>query len=473
MNAVLTMSNFAFQLLSFQHVSRILKPDGLGRVSFAGAVVAYFMMISQLGIPTYGIRACARVRNNRDELSKVAHELLFLGLITCVIAYAFFFATLASISRLRSDKTVLLIVSANILLNTIGFEWLYKALEQYTYIAVRSILFKAIALLLTFIFIRDESDYLIYAVITVCASSASSVVNFIKVGEFISVRRLRNYSIFRHVKTVLVFFSMSVATIIYTNLDELMLGLMTTNTDVGLYDAAVKIRKILLSIVTAVGAVILPRVSYYIENNMKEELNAVWNKAMSFVLMTSIPLTLFFFIFAHESINFLSGTLYNGAVKPMQIIMPTVFLVGVSNITGIQVLIPLGKEKIVLISEVLGAIADVILNLILIPKYGAAGAAIGTLIAEMIVLGFQLSMIKEYNRVLFRNANMFSYAIGALISCILVVWIKYIHASAFLTLMLAGTVYAVSYIVYLLVIKNKLMIESIRGLMNTFKEGRK
>ena len=141
MNVFLTMSSFIFPLITFPYISRVLLPDGTGKVNFATSFVSYFTMLAQLGIPTYGIRACAMVRDDRRKLTQTAQELLIINIIMSIFSYVVFFILLCTIPKLREDRLLYFIVSTNILLTAIGMEWLYKALEQYTYITVRSIIF--------------------------------------------------------------------------------------------------------------------------------------------------------------------------------------------------------------------------------------------------------------------------------------------------------------------------------------------
>lgn len=173
MNAILTMSQFVFPLITFPYVSRILLPIGTGKVSFATSIVSYFTLFAQLGIPTYGIRACAKVRDNREELSKMVQELFIINLVMSALAYVVYFAAICYVPRFRQDKDLFLIVGLTIFFNAIGMEWLYKALEQYTYITVRSIIFKFIAIVAMFLMVHEQSDYVIYGGISILASSAS------------------------------------------------------------------------------------------------------------------------------------------------------------------------------------------------------------------------------------------------------------------------------------------------------------
>ena len=230
-------------------------------------------------------------------------------------------------------------------------------------------------------------------------------MNLLNIHKYIDMRFIGNYHLKRHIKPIIIFFAMACATTIYTNLDTIMLGFMTTDANVGYYNAAIRIKTVLVSIVTSLGTVLLPRVSYYIKSGMVKEFYRIVNKSLNFTFLIASPLMVYFILFARQGIFFLSGVAYEGEIITMRIIMPTFLLIGVTNVLGIQILVPLGKEKIVLYSEVAGAVTDCILNFMLIPKMFAAGAAIGTLIAEFVVLVVQSFSLREEKNIFFREIN--------------------------------------------------------------------
>lgn len=453
MNACLTMSSFIFQLITFPYVSRILLPAGTGRVSFAASLIAYFTMFAQLGIPTYGIRICAKVRDDREKLTKTAQELLIVNLGMGAISYIVLFLLIITVPRFREEWLLYTVMSFSVILNSIGMEWIYKALEQYTYIAVRSVIAKIVALAVMFLLVRTETDYVIYGGITVLASSASYLFNFIHVHKFISLKPIGKYDFRKHLKPIGTFFAMACATTIYTNLDNVMLGFMSNEINVGYYDAAIKIRKVLLSVVTSLGAVILPRASYYVEHRLWDEFYRITAKAFSFVLVVAMPMTVFFMLFAKESIYFLSGESYAGSILPMQVIMPTLFLVGITNVLGLQVLVPLGREDVVLKAEVFGAVIDVVINLILIPQYAALGAAIGTLAAEFTVLVVQLKALPVRTRKVFYSIHYGKLIIALIFGCIMSLWVKHLEIRTFSALLIASSLFFGSYGLILFLLK--------------------
>ncbi len=464
MNIILTMSSFIFPLLTFPYVSRILSPVGLGKVSFATSVVSYFLIIAQLGIPTYGIRACAKVRDNREELNKTVKEIFYISMIMCVIAYVLLGASIVLIPKFQEEQKLLVIISSMILFTTLGVEWLYKALEMYSYITWRSIVFKLIALIAMFLFIHEKEDYVIYGAISILASSASGIMNFINLHKFVDLRVRYSLDFRKHMKPILVFFSMSCATTVYLNLDTVMLGFMKIDADVGYYNAAVKIKNILVSIVTSLGAVLLPRVSYYVENGEKEKFKDLAVKAIQFVYFLSLPLMMYFIIFAKQGVLFLSGEEYYSAILPMQCMMPTLVFIGLTNIMGIQILVPLGKEDKVLISVIAGAVVDLIINAILIPKYAATGAAIGTMIAEIVVFIVQYFSDKKLFAELFHSINPLKTVVATVVGMLASIWVSYMNFSYFISLVMSCICFAVAYLACLFILKEP-FIEEIKGMI--------
>ena len=311
---------------------------------------------------------------------------------------------------------------------------------------------------------------MIYGAISIFAASASNVMNLINVHKFIDLKPLQHYSFKPHLKSIGVFFAMSCATTIYLHLDTIMLKFMTTDSDVGYYGAATKIKTILVSIVTALGTVLLPRVSYYIKQNKMEEFRRITAKALNFVFLLAVPMTAYFIVFAREGIYFLSGSEYEGAVMPMRVIMPTLVLIGITNVLGLQILVPMGKEKYVLYSEIAGAVTDLILNALLIPSMKSTGASIGTLVAELVVLIVQyMALYREVNEV-FKAIKYYKICI-ALICCMLSsVWVLKLQVGSLLKLLFSACISFSIYGLILYLLKEALTIELLNQIsMKLFK----
>lgn len=395
MNFIMSASSIVFPLITFPYISRVLMATGNGKVATASAVITYFNMFASLGIPTYGIRACAKVRDNKEKLSKTVQELLIINSITMLLTLLVFIGTLIWVPEFAAEKELYIINGIGMVLNMFAITWLYNALEQYAYITVVNMIVKVVSLVLMFLFVKEPKDYVLYGAVTVFASSASYVFNFVYATKFITLKKSGPYDFRVHMKPIFRFFAMSAATSVYTNLDVVMLQFMQGNTEVGYYNAAIKVKTILVTLITSLGTVLLPRLSYYVKKEKIHDFYRMISKAVNFVVIAGLPVTIYFMLFAGESIQFLAGKGYEGAVAPMVILMPTVLLIGLSNITGIQILTPQNLEQKVLNSILGGAVVDFFLNLLLIPKMASQGAALATMIAEVVVLIVQCLYLRD------------------------------------------------------------------------------
>ena len=462
MNVILTVSSFIFPLITFPYVSRILLPEGTGKVSFAASVVNYFLLLAQLGIPTYGIRACAKVRDNKEALNKTVQEIFVISIIMCIVSYVLFFIAVFSVPRLWQEKELMLVTSASILFTTLGVEWFFKAIELYSYITWRSITFKCISLGAMFLLVHEQQDYIIYGAVSIFASSASNILNFVYIQKFINLKKRCKLELRIHMKPILVFFAMSCATTVYLNMDTTMLGFIKTDTDVGYYNAAVKIKNMLVGIVTSLGAVLLPRVTVYLEKKEQKRFEDLSVKAIQFVLFSSIPMLVYFTLFAEPSMLLLSGKEYERAILPMQIMLPTLLFIGLTNIMGIQILVPMGKESKVLASVIAGAVVDLVLNMILIPRYSVSGAAIGTVTAEVIVFIYQYFSDRELFQRLFFKINPWKIILSTIASVCSSIWILKLNADLPIILIMSCVCFGGTYIMSLVILRERFILELFR-----------
>lgn len=460
MNAILTVAGIIFPLITFPYISRVLLVEGSGKVAFATSVVTYFTMFASLGIPTYGVRACAIVRDNKEKLSKTVQELLIISGGTTLLTYIVFGISLFVIPEFAQERTLLLIVGLGIGLNTIGVQWLYNALEQYSYITTCSILFKVIGMILMFLLVKESSDYQIYGGVYVIASFGSYVLNFICLRKFVTFQKTGTYQFKQHLKHIMVFFAMSAGASIYLNLDVVMLRFLQSNEAVGYYNAGIKVKTVLVTCVTSLGTVLLPRLSYYIETADKKAFQLMVGKAFRFVFVAASAVTVYFSIFTRESILLLSGEAFLPAVGPMMILMPTVLLIGLSNVTGIQILTPNGREREVMYSIWGGAILDFVLNLIVIPKFSANGAALSTLLAEGMVLLLQCWFLRDVLWSYIRQVQCWKIVIALAVASVMTIPVKiWIDSGVFVTLLVSAIVFFGGYAVVLLLLKEPFVSE--------------
>ena len=391
MNAALSISTFLYPLITYPYVTRVLGAEYYGKVIFASYVANWVSMFAQLGIPTYGIRACAAARGDEAKLRKTVSEILTLNVITALLVYGAFLLCIMLVPRFREDPVLFLVISIPVLLNAVGADWFSKGLEEYGYVAFRDTLFRIISLVLMFLLVRTELDYRFYALTIAVAGGGPAVLNFLnarkRLGRF-GYGQQTDWK--QHFRPVLTFFMLTVAVSIYTSMDVVMLGFLSTDAEVGYYGAATRMKGIAVSFVTALGGVLMPRVSNYLAEGKKEEFRKLVTGNFAFVFLVAAPMALYFMAMADQVILFLSGEHFRGAMLPMRVISVTILLIGLSNVTGMQILVPSGRERMTTVSTVWGACLNLAVNYVLIPRMGAMGAVIGTVLAELVVLAVQV-----------------------------------------------------------------------------------
>ncbi|WP_050612382.1 flippase [Ligilactobacillus agilis] len=463
MNVILKTSTFIFPLITFPYVSRVLGPGPNGDISFATSIISYFSLLAGMGIPSYGIRKCAEQRNDPIRLSKNIQELLILNLIFTVISYFLLVILVLLVPKFKSNEVLIYITSLTIIFNTIGVDWVYQAIEQYDYITVRNIAFKIMAILLMFMFVHKPSDYLVYAGITVIGNVGSNILNILRLPHYVTFSKPKSYDLMVHMQPVIMLFLYNATTTIFTNLDQVMLGLMSTSKEVGYYAATVKIKNILTSVITALGAVMLPRVAYYLGNKEHTKFINLIKKSFDFIFISSIPLAFYFIIESNQIIRFLAGPEYKNAVIILQFIAPSIVFIGLSSVTAWQLLIPLKMEKYTVLGAVVGAIINLILNIILIPLVGGVGAAFATTIAELSVLVTHIIVLRDLiirekliNLIEFRN----TFIASVLAMFVLIIFNKYIVvASSLISCILSAIVYFAIYIGVLFLVRDSIVLE--------------
>ena len=381
-NMLKTGSSILFPIITFLYSARILGVDGVGKVNFARSFISYFTMIASLGMTYYGTREGAKLRRNRDGFSQFCQEMLIINTVTTIIAYVLFGIVLAMVTKLHAYRLLLLVNSIDLILKGMGMEWLYQAQEEYRYIAVRTMCFQIIALIAMFFLVKKADDVVLYAIVTLTASSGSYVLNFINARKYICIKRYDHYEIKKHLGPLIWLFAMSVSIELYTVLDTTMLGFLQGDIAVGKYTAAVKVNKMVNSMIMAIAVVLIPRLSYYIGLQDHKKVETLVEKAYNFTFMLSVPCAVGLFMLSDDIIQLLSGRDFATAAYTMRVMTPIVILIPFSYATNTQTFIPMKKEKLILISTTMGAVTNFACNSFLIPRFAENGAAVGTLVAE-------------------------------------------------------------------------------------------
>ncbi|MDR3185271.1 MAG: flippase [Christensenellaceae bacterium] len=464
MNGLYMISGIIFQLVTYPYISRILNPEGIGSIDFSQTYISYFSMVALLGIPVYGIRACAVVRDDKEKLSKTVQELLIIALLMMIFSYSALSISFFFVKKIRIEFLLTITFSATIFLNSISMNWLYSALEEYAYIAIRSISLNVVAIIAMFLFVKTSQDYIVYAIITVCASAGSSILNLFHSRKYIIFKKPKKYDFKQHIKPVLSFFAITAIISIYTNLDKLLLGFLIDddNLSVGLYSTVNRIYRGLIVIVSILGTVLLPRMSYYYKNNQKDKYFLLISKAVNFVLVFAIPLILFFSFNASTIVLLYAGEEFSKSTNTLLILLPGILLAGLNNITGNQILITMQKERILIISVIVGAIVDFALNLILIPKFTYVAPAIATICAELVILTVQVIYLKKYWKVLSSGIHLVKLLVLNVSLVIVLLGVSFIPVSQIWQLFLNAGLFGIVYFAILMLFKEPMLLDILK-----------
>ncbi len=465
MSSVLTVSNFLFPLITYAYVARVLNPDRMGQVAFVDSILAYFIYIASLGIPSYGMREVAKLRGDKERISGLVQELFVLNTGTTILSYLLLWIAVATIPKLQIYSALFLVMGGQIALRLIGVEWLYQGLEEYSYITITSLIFKAISVVLTFVLVRTEQDVLWYGFVHVFTISASCICNFINIRKYVSFQKKRKYNFKAHLKPILVLFSASVAITIYAYFDISMLGFSSTEYEVGLYNAAQKIKSIVLALSAAVTAVFVPRIAYYFARKEKDQITELLSKSLRISFITALPISVYIILFSEWVLEFIGGSEYIAAGNVLRVLMLCVFALIATNFCGAQILIPVGREKRYTQSVVVGLFINLTMNALLIPYIGALGAAIGTLITEVWNVVWMGSGGFDFVKQVLKNVSFRGYFLAMVVAGAFSILFasKLTEISVFFQLVITSVVYFGIYFLFLLFNKEPLLLKMINN----------
>lgn len=454
LNLIKTISSLIFPLITFPYISRILGVENLGAYNFSTSIISYFTLIAGLGISTYAIREGARYREDNKKLSKFSSEVFTINVIATVLAYVLMFICIFLFDELRKYVSVILVLSVSIMFTTLGCEWVYNIYEDFKYITIRSVAFQVISLILLFIFVRDVNDLMAYSIITVIASSGANIVNIIARKKYLKIGLIFNKNLKKHLIPILVLFANAIAMTIYINSDMTILGIISGDYYTGLYSVSTKVYTVIKSLLGAIIIVSIPHlVSLISKKNLNEYRNTssgILNVLLSFCVPTMIGI----FCISKYIILILSGEEYVAAAMSLKILSFALLFSIISWYYTSCVLIPFRKEKIVLLATSCSAFANIILNIVLVPKFNINATAFTTLLAEFIssvicyIYGRKYTQYRPPRNIIM---SILVGSIGIYIACYIV---SQMFSSAIVVIVVSIIFSAITYALTLIIFKN-------------------
>ncbi|RFM26668.1 flippase [Deminuibacter soli] len=385
-NTILTTSNILFPIISFPYASRILGPEGIGKVQFVSNFVQYFVLVAGLGIPVYGIREVAKRRENAADLNSFISQLIILNIATSLVMSMVYLAIVCIVPSLFKDFTYYLIACATLVLSFCNVDWLFSGLEKFRFITLRSVIVKAISLVALFFLVRTGNDKINYLWIIVGTVVLNNLWNIWSARAFLFRSPIVIKDIKKHLLPLFFIFSTFAAVSIYTILDTIILGFLTNDESVGYYTAASRLNKLVIPLLISLGTVLIPQISQAFKENQLAEAKRLIKESLNFIILAGIPITVGLIAVAPELVVIFSGAQFVPAITTMQLFAPAILIIALSNVLALQTLTPAGRDKYVTVSVLGGVVFSLIANFVLIRFYGFNGAAVANVLTEIIVL---------------------------------------------------------------------------------------
>lgn len=383
LNGIKQCCSIIFPLITFPYISRVLGSVGYGKYSFSYSVTNYFILLAALGIYTYAIREGAKIREDKKKLNKFCSQVFSINVCSAVISLLLLSMMAIFLPKFSGYNAYIFIQSTAIIMTVIGTDWVNGIFEDYFYITVRYIAVQCVCLIAMFVFVREPGDVIPYCIISVLATNGGNLINVFYVRKYAKIRFTFDMDLKRHLMPLLILFVNSIAISIYVNSDITMLGFFESDTQVGVYSFASKIYNLLKQLINAVIVVSVPRISYIIKNR-PEEYRKFLNRIFSGLNVVLLPIVIGMFFMSDSMILIAGGEQYISGDTSLKILSAaTLFAIYASLFTNC-VLIVNRQEKFCLKATIVSAIVNVGLNFILMPSLGMIGAAITTVIAELI-----------------------------------------------------------------------------------------
>ena len=426
LNYINTLASIVFPLITFPYAARILLPEGIGLVNFQNSIIGYITLLSSLGIPLYAVREVARVRDNIEERNRVTVEIALLSLILAAGGYVIVFAVGELVPQIYAHLSLFYILSLSILFTALGVSWFYTAIEDFKFITIRGLIIRCLFVVALFVFVRSKDDLLIYGVVVVGSTVGNNIINFFHLRKFINIFKIdwSKLNIFRHLKPSLSIFVLNLSISLYVQLNPVMLGFLSDNIQVGYFTAGSKLSNIILSVVTSMATVLIPHVSNMIQVHDTEKYKQLITKVYHYYMALAIQFTIGLIVLSVPLTLVICGKSFYDASYVTAITAPVIIFISITNIIGMQVLYPYGKENYVTYSTIGGAVINLVVDIPLILLWGSKGAAISTVCAEFTVLLIQVRLGKGYVPFKYIDKNIILYSVSAVIMGIVVFLVR-------------------------------------------------
>ena len=390
--------NLSYQLLvivlpviTTPYITRVFSSNDLGSYGYYNSIVTYFILLATLGVANYGTK---EISGHRKNVQKTFWGIYSLQVLATCLALVLYIATCLLIPSM--NNLIAYILGFSLLSRGLDISWLFQGMEDFKKITVRNTAVKLLGVASVFIFVKKPSDLYLYIILLVVYDLLGQLSMWLPAREHIGRPHLDIVYAKRHIKPVILLFLPQIAISLYITLDRTMLGALSSTTDVGIYDQALKLLNILLTIVTSLGSVMLPRLSNPVSVANQKAVNKLHEMSFLVYNLVIFPMIAGILIVNKDFVNFFLGQDFQEARHAIAIMVFRMFFIGWTNIMGIQILIPHNKNREFMLSTTIPAFFSVGLNILLIPSLGYIGASIVSVDTEGLVWLLQLYFTRSY-----------------------------------------------------------------------------
>jgi O-antigen/teichoic acid export membrane protein len=385
-SSVLTSSNYIFQFITYPYVARILGVTNIGICNYIQCIVQYYIIFSMLGITTLGVREIAKCNGNKKRLNLVFSQLFSINFGLTMVVLVVYIIMVQIVPQFAPYRKLLYIGASQILFNLFTVEWLFRGIENFKYITIRTLVIRSIYVASIFLFIHNEEDYIKYFTIWSGVIIANGIVNWGYSRKIVSLTFQTYKSTKQFIKPILYLGTQQILTSFYTTFNVVYLGIVCGATQVGFYTTATKIENIILALYSSFTMVMMPRISAMIEKRDDLGVRHLIHQSTLLLFAFVTPCIIMTEFYAKEIVLLIAGKGYDGAIFPMRLVMPLMLIVGLEQILIVQILLPYRFDKQIFISSIMGASFSIIVNLLIVPHLRSIGSAIAWFTSEVVVM---------------------------------------------------------------------------------------
>ena len=446
-------------LITTPYIARVLEPDGVGTYSYVLSIMTYFTLAAALGTSSYGAREIARCRDDKKASSKSFWEIELMTVCTSVVCLIGWGVLILVSTRYR----VLFIALTPMLFATMfDISWFYTGHEKIAYSIIWNAICKVLGVCLLFLLVKEKNDLVKYIIINSCTLLLGNISMWVFLPRLLISVDFHKLSIKRHFRETLVYFIPAVATTVYTVLDKTLINLITKDVfQNGYYEEATKVINLVKTLAfTSVNTVMGARLSYLFSKNAYDEIRIRVARSMDFILLMGYSSVFGIIGVSSNFVPLFFGDGYKPVILLLRIMSVLIVIIGISNCLGTQYYTPSGRRKESAKYIIIGCLINLILNLSLIPLWGAVGAVVASIIAESVIAILYLSHSKD----VFCSKQLWSSSWKRIIvGALMCFFVSVIGRAPFNSLLLAVITQVIAgvafYVVLLIVLKDSLVLE--------------